>query len=69
MKLLLEVSDNKAIFLMEILKNFSFVKKAVPISGQKAEVMQDIIDAVQELKLVKQGKLKARNAEDLFNEL
>ena len=69
MKIILEIPDNKSAFFMEVLKNFSFVKKATPISNGKAEIIQDVIEAVQELNLVKQGKLKARNAEDLFNEL
>ena len=50
-------------------KKFSFVKKATPLSDAKAELMQDIREAVEELKLVRAGKLKARNAEDLINEL
>ena len=69
MKIILEIPDNKSTFFMEVLKNFSFVKKATPISSEKAEVMQDIMEAVQELNLVKKGKLKSRNAEDLINEL
>lgn len=52
-----------------ILKNFTFVKKAIPLSDAKANLMQDIREAVEELKLVKEGKLEARNAEDLINEL
>jgi len=31
--------------------------------------MQDIREAVEELKLVREGKLEARNAEDLIDEL
>ena len=31
--------------------------------------MQDIKEAVEELILVREGKLEARNAEDLINEL
>ena len=54
---------------MEVLKNFTFVKKAIPLSDAKANLMQDIREAVEELKLVKEGKLEARNAEDLINEL
>ena len=54
---------------MELLENFSFVKKATPLSDTKAELMQDIREAVEELKLVREGKLQARNAEDLINEL
>lgn len=33
------------------------------------EVMQDIREALRELKLVKQGKLKSRPVEDLLNEI
>ncbi|MCK5277019.1 MAG: hypothetical protein KAK04_00755 [Cyclobacteriaceae bacterium] len=69
MKILLDIKDNKAAFFMEVLKSFNFVKKATPLSDAKANLMQDIREAVEELKLVKEGKLKARNAEDLINEL
>ncbi len=69
MKIILEINDNKASFFMEVLKNFAFVKSALPISDAKADLMQDIREAVEELKLIREGKLKARNAEDLINEL
>ncbi|MCB0397942.1 MAG: hypothetical protein KDD36_14930 [Flavobacteriales bacterium] len=69
MKLLLDIKDSKAAFFMEVLKNFSFVKKATLISDAKAELMEDVQQAVEELKQVREGKLKARNAEDLINEL
>ncbi len=69
MKVLLEVNDNKVDFFLEIIKNFSFVKEANTISDAKADLIQDIKDAVEELKLVRDGKLIARNAEDLINEL
>jgi len=68
MKLLLEIPDNKASFFMELLKNFSFVK-AKPLTSYKARVLEDVQEAVEEMKLIKAGKLQARNAEDLFNEL
>ena len=69
MKLLLDINDNKAAFFMEVLKNFTFVKDAFPLSDAKANLMRDIREAVEELKLIREGKLKARNAEDLINEL
>lgn len=53
---------------MELLKSLSFVK-AKPLTPYKAKVLEDLKEAVDEIKLVKAGKLKARNAEDLFNEL
>lgn len=69
MKILLDIKDSKAPFFMELLKNFSFVKKATPLSDAKAELMQDIREAVEELKLFREGKLQARNAEGLIDEL
>lgn len=68
MKVLLDIKDTKAQFVMELLKSFSFVK-AKPLTPYKADVLEGIKEAVEEMKLVKAGKLKARNAEDLFNEL
>lgn len=54
---------------MEILKNFSFVKKITPVSAEKAQLMEDIKESVDELNLVRAGKLQARDAEELLNEL
>lgn len=69
MKILLDINDNKASFLMEVLKNFSFVKKITPVSAAKAQLMEDIKESVDELNLVRAGKLQARDAEELLNEL
>ena len=68
MKVLLDIKDSKAPFVMELLKNFPFVK-AKPLSPYKAKVIEDVKEAVEEMKLIRTGKLKARNAEELFNEL
>ena len=68
MKVLLDIKDAKAQFVMELLKSFSFVKTKT-LTPYKASVLEGIKEAVDEMKLVKAGKLKARNAEDLFNEL
>ena len=68
MKVLLDIKDSKVPFLMELLESLSFVK-AKPISTYKAEVLANLKDAVEELNLIKEGKLKGRNAEELLNEL
>ena len=68
MKVLLDIKDTKAAFVMELLQSFSFVK-ARPLSPYKAKILEDVKEAVEEMKMVKAGTLKARNAEDLFNEL
>ena len=68
MKLLLEIKDEKADFVMELLQNLPFVK-AKCLSPYKTEVLEGIKEAVDEMHLIKAGKLKGRNAKELFNEL
>ncbi|MDQ6763523.1 MAG: hypothetical protein M3015_12965 [Bacteroidota bacterium] len=68
MKVLLDIKDSKASFVMELLQSLSFVK-ARPLSTHRAKVLEDVKEAVEEMKLINEGKLKARNAEDLFHEI
>lgn len=53
---------------MEVLKSISYVK-AKQLTDSKAQLMEEIREAVEEMKLIRAGKKKARNAEDLINEL
>ena len=68
MKILLDIPDNKASSLMDVLKSISYVK-VKQLTDAKALLMEDIKEAVEELKLIRAGKKKARNAEDFLNEL
>ncbi len=68
MKVLLEIPDNKASSLMEILQSISYVK-VKQLTDSKALLLKEIKDAVEEMKLIKSGKKDARNAEDFLNEL
>jgi hypothetical protein len=68
MKVLVDVSDNKGDFILELINNFSFAK-AKPISPNKAQLLEEIIEAIENINLVKKGKLKTRTAKDLLNEL
>lgn len=68
MKLLLDIKDSKASFIMDLLKNFKFVK-ASPLNSEKAEILEGIKTAVEEMKLINEGKLKGTPAKDLINEL
>jgi hypothetical protein len=68
MKVLLDIKDNKAVHLMEVLKGLPYVK-AETLTPYKAQILKDVKEAVEELNLVRSGKLKARDAEDLFDEL
>lgn len=62
MKILLEVRDDKAPHLVEILKGLKFVK-ATTISPAKALLLKEMKTAVDELNLVKKGKKKAKKAD------
>jgi hypothetical protein len=66
MKIILEIRDEKASFIMEVLKNFKDIKL---LTGYKAEVLEGLQDAINEVKQIKQGKLKGIAAKDLLNEL
>lgn len=68
MKILLDVKDGKAPFIMELLKHFKFVKSE-KLTPYKAEVLNSVKNAVEEMKLIKEGKLKGTPAKDLLDEL
>ena len=68
MKVLLDIPDNKASSLMDVLKSISYVK-AKPLTDAKALLMEEIREAAEEMKLIRAGKKKARNAEDFLNDL
>lgn len=68
MKVLLDIKDSKATHLLEVLKGLSYVK-AKAISNEKALLIEEIKEAVDNLALAKKGKLKLKSARELYNEL
>jgi hypothetical protein len=68
MKVLLDIKDNKADFVMELLHNLPFVKTET-ISPSKARFLKEFKQAVDEVNLAKQGKIKLKTAEQLLDEL
>ena len=68
MKVLLDIQDEKALSLLEVLNGLSYVK-TTPISDEKALLLEDLKEAVENLKLVKKGVIKARPAKELLDEL
>jgi hypothetical protein len=53
---------------MDVLESISYVR-AKPLTEAKAVLMEEIKEAVEEMKLIRAGKAKARDAEDFLNEL
>ena len=68
MKVLLDIKDDKALHLLEVLKGLPSVKTN-PLTNEKALLMEEIKEAVENLKLVRKKKLKARPAKELLDEL
>lgn len=68
MRVLLDIKDSKASSLLEVLNDLSYVKVKL-ISGEKALLIEEIKEAVEEMKLIRAGKKKGRNAKDSLNEL
>jgi len=68
MKAVLDIKDKKASFVMELLGNFSFVK-IQPITNEKALLLNEIREAVDTVNLIKKGKVQARPAIELLDEI
>ncbi|MBD1434226.1 hypothetical protein [Sphingobacterium corticibacterium] len=68
MKVLLDIKDSKALHLLEVLKELPYVKTK-QLTDSKAQLMSEIREAVEEMKLIRAGKKQARDAEDFLNGL
>ncbi len=68
MRVLLDIQDKKAVHLLEVLKGLSYVKTKT-ITNEKAVLIEEIKEAVENLALARQGKSTLKTARDLYNEL
>jgi hypothetical protein len=68
MKFVLDVKESKAANLMALLNDLPYVK-AKPLTPYKAKVLEDVKEAVDEMNQVLSGKIEARDADELLNEL
>lgn len=68
MKVLLEIREDKAAFILELLKNFKYVKTQ-PLTPQKAEILDGLKEGIEQMNLIRSGKLKGIPARDLLDEL
>ena len=69
MKLLIEVEDKKAPALLEVLSGLSFVKTKRIKKDKKEKVLQGLKEAIEEVKLAKEGKIKMKTFDEFLNEL
>ena len=68
MKLLVEISDEKAGFFMELLKNLGFVK-AKALTPDQARVLDQTREAVKEVNEIKVGSKKSQSLTDVLDEV
>ena len=68
MKVLLDIKDEKAAFVMELLGNLKYVKTKT-LTDPEATFLKEFKEAVEEVKLAKQGKIELQSAKDFLNEL
>ncbi|MBY0425221.1 MAG: hypothetical protein K2Q22_06260 [Cytophagales bacterium] len=68
MKLEIEITDNKADFFLELIKNFSFVKTKI-VEDKKETFLIELRGAVEEVKLAKKGQLKTKSLQELLDEV
>lgn len=68
MKVLLDIKDDKAMHLLEVLKGLTYVKTK-QLTDAKALLMSEVREAVVEMKQIRAGKKQARDAEEFLNEL
>lgn len=68
MKVLLDINDDKATFILELLQHFKYVK-ARPLTPDKAEILEELKDAIEEVQLIKAGKEKVQPLSEFLNDL
>lgn len=68
MKVLLDIKDEKATFVLEVLKNFKFVK-AQPFTNNDNRFFEELKEAVEEVNLYKTGKIKGRPLTEVLDDL
>lgn len=65
----LYIPEKKFSFFMELINSLDFVKKEEGPTQSKEQDAKGFKEAVRQINLVKQGKLKARDARELLHEL
>lgn len=65
----LYIPEKKFSFFMELINSLDFVKKEEGAMHSKEQEVKGFKEAVRQINLEKQGKLKARDARELLHEL
>ncbi len=71
MKIVLDIKDNKVEYILQMLKQYSFVKvkPVVDKKAAKAKFLKELGEAVKEVNLHKEGKIQLKSAKEFLDEL
>jgi hypothetical protein len=67
-RVVLDIPDNKINFFMELVNNLGFTK-VKRLSKEQKEFVDDLKNALNEVELHRQGKIKLQPARDFLHEL
>lgn len=67
MKILLEIDDTKGVHLLEVLKQLPNV--SIQQLDNEPSLLDEVQEAIEELKLIKEGKKEAKDAQAFLDEL
>lgn len=68
MKVILDIKDDKAEYILEILRNLKNVK-IKPLRSNKEKFIEGFKEAIEEVKLHREGKIKLQSAREFLDEL
>ncbi len=68
MKVVLDIKDNKADFILDWLKQYTYVK-IKPVKRPKEKLISDLKEAIEEVELIEAGKKEGKLLKDLLDEL
>lgn len=70
MKVILDIKDNRIPFFMELVKSLDYIRVIKEVKNEdKSQLVSDLAEAFNDVKLYEQGKKKLKSAKDVLNEL
>jgi hypothetical protein len=68
-KVVLNVSNNKYPFFIELLNNFDFVQIEDNQGDSKEDIIANLTEGFKQIKQIKESKLSTRSVEEFLNDL
>ena len=70
MKVILDIKEDRVPFFMELLESLDYIRILKQVKDKESsKIIQDLVDAFNDVKLYEEGKKNLKSAKDLLNEL